>query len=122
MRKEARSFGVRGGRVRLLAADLRELVRGEQHRQPDDAGDHGDAVACGEAHEHHDQQHERDHHVRRHIGERQLERDLVERFLALQPLSSAGPSPAATMRRNLISVIMIMIQLIAAAIVAIDIR
>ncbi len=42
--------------------------------------------------------------------------------LPFNPFSSAGPSPAATMRRNLISVTMIMIQLIAAAIVAIDIR
>ena len=42
--------------------------------------------------------------------------------LPFSPLSSAGPSPAATMRRNLISVTIIMIQLIAAAIVAIDIR
>ena len=70
----------------------------------------------------HNQQHERDHHIRRHIGERQLERDLVERFLALQPLKFGRASPAATMRRNLISVTIIMIQLIAAAIVAIDIR
>ena len=37
-----------------LAAGLakRKLGGGEQHRQPDDAGDHGDAVACGEAHQH----------------------------------------------------------------------
>ena len=38
------------------------------------------------------------------------------------PFRLFGPSPAATMRRNLISVIIIMIQLIAAAIVAIDIK
>ena len=39
-----------------------------------------------------------------------------------RPLSSAGPSPAATTRRNFSSVIMIIVQLMAAAMVAIDIR
>ena len=38
------------------------------------------------------------------------------------PLSSAGPSPAATTRRNFSSVTMIIVQLMAAAMVAMDIR
>ena len=59
-------------------ARLRALVCGQQNRKPPHTGDDGDAIAGREAHEHHDQQHERDHHVRRHIGERQLERTMLD--------------------------------------------
>ena len=41
-----------------------ELVGGEEDGQPDHAGDDGDAVAGGEAHQHHDQRQERQHHPR----------------------------------------------------------
>ena len=87
-------------------------------------GDNGDAVAGGEAHQHHDQCQERQYHPRGYFGERQLEVNRVERFLAglAGQFGILGSAARGDHLTELHFGDMIIVQLMMPAMVAIDIR